>query len=103
MPPKDKMHFAGSVPAEDVAGYLEAIARGIRERSMILESGDSSISVDVSDEMKFDLEISSDADKGKSSIELSIGWRARRDDEAALPAGLTIVPGAHAEVTSFAE
>ncbi|HEY8173427.1 MAG TPA: amphi-Trp domain-containing protein [Dehalococcoidia bacterium] len=103
--PKDRIEFSGAVPPQEAAQYLESIAKGLRERSMLLESGDTSITVDVADEVKIEIKASSDAEKGKSSIELSLGWRQREHgEEPAPPPGLLIVAGAPvAEAASFAE
>ncbi len=104
MASKDKVAFSGTVTADEAAQYLEALAKGIRERCMLLESGDTSLSLELADEMKLDVEASGDAEKGKSSVELSLSWRARRSEEDVTPARLTIVPGAvPAEATAFAE
>jgi amphi-Trp domain-containing protein len=102
MPPKDKVAFAGAVSAQEAAQYLESLAKGLRERAMLLESGDVSINLDVPDEVKIELEVATDTDKGKSSIEVSVGWRQRRDEEVPVSPGLLIVAGSHAEA-SFAE
>jgi len=102
---KEKVQFNAMVSAQEAAQYLESLARGMRERSMLLESGDSSLTVEVPDEVKLELEIASDGVKGKSNIDLSISWRQRREDEAASPAGLLILPGSNAqsEAPAFAE
>ncbi len=102
MPPKDKVQFAGTVPAQEAAQYLESLAKGLRERTMLLESGDASVTIEVPDEVKIEIEVSTDTDKGKSTVDISLGFR-RRDAESAAP-GLLIVPGsASAESSTFAE
>lgn len=104
MASKDKISFSGAVAAEEAAQYLESLAKGIRERSMLLESGDSSLTLDLADDVKVELSASGDPEKGKASVELSLSWRQRRADEAAPPPGLLIVPGAApAEAGTFAE
>lgn len=104
MPEKNKMRFAANVSAQEAADYLDAIARGLREHSMLIESGDTSIAIEVGDDIKLDLEVSSDPEKGKASVDVSLSWRARREAEAVTPPGLTIVPGAApAEAPTFAE
>lgn len=94
MPPKDKIEFAGTVSAQEAAQYLESLAKGIRERSMLLESGDSSVTVEVADDVKVEIEVSADAAKGKASIDVSVSWRNRREEEAVPRPGLLIVAGA---------
>ena len=104
MAPKDKIQFEGTVPAAEAAQYLESLARGLRERSMLLESGDSSVTLEVTDDVKIEIEVASGGEKGKSSLELSVSWRQQRQDDVVPPAGLLIVPGATpAETTSFVE
>jgi amphi-Trp domain-containing protein len=102
MPPKDKVQFAGTVSAQEAAQYLESLARGLRERTMLLESGDASVTLEVPDDVKIDIEVSADAEKGKSSIEVSIGLR-RREAETPVAPGLLIVPGSATETPTFAE
>ena len=101
---KEKVQFAGTVPAQEAAQYLESIAKGLRERAMLLESGDTSMTVEVSDDVKIEISASAAPEKGKAAIEVSVSWRAKPDEEAAPPVGLLIVPGAQpAEVAAFAE
>jgi amphi-Trp domain-containing protein len=105
MAQKDKVAFSGTVPPQEAAQYLESLAKGLRERSMLLESGDSSLTLDVGDDIKIEIDVSSDAEKGKSAVELSLSWRQRRDEpDAIAPPGLLIVAGgAPAEAPAFAE
>jgi amphi-Trp domain-containing protein len=105
MAQKDKVQFSGSVPAQEAAQYLESIAKGLRERSMLLESGDNSLTVDVADDVKIEIEVATEGEKGKSSIDLSLSWRQRREEENhQAPPGLLIVAGgAPSEASAFAE
>jgi amphi-Trp domain-containing protein len=101
---KEKVQFAGTVPAQEAAQYLESIAKGLRERAMLLESGDTSMNVEVTDDVKIEIQVSAAPEKGKAAIEVSISWRAKQDEEIASPPGLLIVPGAQpAEVAVLAE
>lgn len=102
MPTKDKVQFAGTVSAQEAAQYLESLAKGLRERTMLLESGDASVTIEVPDDVKIDIEVSVDSEKGKSSIDVSIGLRRRQADAVVAP-GLLIVPGAPSEAATFAE
>jgi amphi-Trp domain-containing protein len=102
MPGKDKIEYSGVVPVQEAAQYLESLARGLRERVLLLESGDSSVSIDVPDDVKVGIEASVDVDKGKASIDVSLGWRQRRDEEVVSP-GLLIVAGRPAENATIAE
>lgn len=101
---KEKIEFSGTVPAQEAAQYLESIAKGLRERAMLLESGDTSMTVEVTDDVKVEIRASAAPEKGKASIDVSMSWRAKQEEEIPPPAGLLIVPGAQpAEVAAFAE
>lgn len=104
--PKDKVEFAGSVSAQEAAQYLESLATGLRERAILLESGDSSVTFEVAEDVKIEIEATTNAEKGKSSIDVRMSWRQLRPEEADLaPPGLLIIAGATpTEVpTAFAE
>lgn len=106
MPPKDKIEFSGTISVQEAAQYLESLAKGLRERSMLLESGDVSFNVEIPDEVKIGIEVGNDAAKGKSNIEVSLSWRQRRQEEEAIASpGLLIVAGAaaHSEAPTFVE
>jgi amphi-Trp domain-containing protein len=101
---KEKIEFAGTVSPQEAAQYLESIAKGLRERSMLLESGNTSLTVEVADEVKIEISAASDADKGKAAVELGLSWRTKRDNESAPPPGLLIIAGATpSEAPAFAE
>ncbi len=102
MPPKDKVQFTGTVPAQEAAQYLESLAKGLRERSMLLESGDASITIAVPDDVKIEIDASADSDKGKSTVDVSLSFR-RREAETPAPGLLIVAGGAVAEQTAFAE
>lgn len=103
MPPKDKVQFSGTVPVQEAAQYLESLAKGLRERSMLLESGDASVTIAIPDDVKIEIEVAADSEKGKSTVDLSLSFR-RREAETKTPApGLLIVAGAPAEAPSFVE
>ena len=106
MPPKDKIEFSGTISVQEAAQYLESLAKGLRERSMLLESGDVSFNVEIPDEVKIEIEVGNDVAKGKSNIEVSLSWRQRRQEEEAVASpGLLIVAGAaaHSEAPTFVE
>ncbi len=91
MASKDSVEFSAQVSAEEAAGYLEALARSLREGRALLESGDKSISLELGPSIKLDLEAESDPAKGKSSIDLSLSWRAA--EQAVAAPSLLIVAG----------
>ena len=103
MPPKDKVEFSGTIPVQEAAQYLESLAKGLRERAMLLESGDVSINLEVPDDVKIEITVASDSEKCKANIEVSLGWRQRREEDVVATPGLLIVAGAHQEAATFAE
>jgi amphi-Trp domain-containing protein len=92
MSKKDSLAFRDTVSPGEAAGFLEALAKSLREGSSLLESGDQSIGLQIGSTVKIDLEASSDAEKGKGTIDLSLSWRMEEQTEA--PPSLVIVPGA---------
>ncbi len=102
MPQKDKVQFEGTVSAQEAAQYLESLAKGLRERTMLLESGDASITIVVPDDVKIEIDASADAEKGKSAVDVSISFR-RREAETPAPGLLIVAGGAAAEHPTFAE
>jgi amphi-Trp domain-containing protein len=91
MASKESLEFSAQVSAEEAAVYLEALARGLREGRALFESGDKSIGLELGSSLKIDLEAESDPAKGKSSVEISLSWRAAEPAVAA--PSQTIVAG----------
>ncbi|HEY7268505.1 MAG TPA: amphi-Trp domain-containing protein [Dehalococcoidia bacterium] len=91
MASKDSLEFSAQVSADEAAEYLEALARSLREGRALFESGDRSISLELGPSVKIELEAESDPTKGKSSVDLSLSWRAAEPVMAA--PSLTIVAG----------
>jgi amphi-Trp domain-containing protein len=89
---KEELVFSSEVPAGDAATFLENLAKSLRQGSMLLESGDQSLSLRVGSTVSVDLEASSKPEKGKGSISLKVSWLSEPVPEA--PATLEIVPGA---------
>ncbi len=102
MPGKDKVKFSGTVSPQEAAQYLESIAKGLREGTMLLESGDASLSIDISDDVKIEIQGSGDAEKGKSSIELTLTMR-RKAEEVAVAPGLLIVANGKSDTSPFVD
>jgi amphi-Trp domain-containing protein len=89
---KESVEFSGQVSAEEAAGYLETLARSLREGRALFESGDKSVGLELGPSLKIELEAETDPEKGKSSIELSLSWRAAEPAVAA-PSLLIIAGG----------
>jgi len=92
MSQKDAIEFRNTVTRGEAAGFLESLAKSLREGSSLLESGDKSLGIQIGSEVKIDLEVESDPEKGKGAIELSLSWRLT--EPSAAPPSLVIVPGA---------
>jgi amphi-Trp domain-containing protein len=99
---KEKVKFSGVVSPQEAAQYLESLAKGLRERTMLLESGDASLTIEVTDDVKIEIEGSGDAEKGKSSIELTLTMR-RKPAEVPVSPGLLIVANGATERVTFAD
>ena len=99
---KEKVKFAGVVSPQEAAQYLESLAKGLRERTMLLESGDASLTIEVTDDVKIEIQGSGDAEKGKSSIELTLTMR-RKQAEVAVPPGLLIAANGATERMTLAD
>jgi amphi-Trp domain-containing protein len=95
MASKRKVAYADTVSPSTAAEYLESLAKGLRERAVLVESGASSVTLDVPGDVRITIDVSEDADKGRSGIEIGMGWRKREPALNAAP-GLLIVPGAAA-------
>jgi amphi-Trp domain-containing protein len=92
MSDKLSLEFSASVSPDEAASYLEALARSLREGSVLLESGDQSLRLEMGSNVKVKLEAETDPEKGKGSLDVSLSWRLAAEVEA--PASLVIVAGA---------
>jgi amphi-Trp domain-containing protein len=90
---KEKIEFSGGISTDDAASYLESLAAALRKRTVLLESGDASVTVAVGEHVKVGLEVSADAGKGKSNIDISMSWRARRNAVPVASPALAIAAG----------
>jgi amphi-Trp domain-containing protein len=88
------LEFSASVPLEQAAGYLEALAQSLRQGSALLESGDQSVRIELGPNVKVKLDAETDPEKGKGSLELNLSWRVAEQVEA--PPSLVIVAGPRA-------
>jgi amphi-Trp domain-containing protein len=87
---REKLEYEAVLSAEDAARYFERLAAGMREHVMLVESGDSSVALDVSSNVKIELEVN--ADRKQSSIDVEVTWRPE-DGEIISRPGLRVVPG----------
>jgi amphi-Trp domain-containing protein len=93
MAEKQSLEFIGNIDANEAAAYLEALARGLRDGHVLLESGDKSLNIEVGDGVDLEIEAKSNPEKGKSSIELKLGWRIEEPVEEEVPPTLLITSG----------
>jgi amphi-Trp domain-containing protein len=93
MSEKQSVDFSGSFNPGEAAAYLEALARGLRDGNLVIESGDKSLNLDVSPEISLEFEAKASPEKGKSSIELALSWRAAQPVKEEAPPSLLIASG----------
>src|SRR5262245_12315237 len=93
MSSKDSIEFSSQVGAEEADGYLEALGSSLPEGRALVESGRRPVSLELGPSIKMELEAESDQEKGKSSIEISLSWRA--EEPAVAAPSLLIVAGGH--------
>jgi amphi-Trp domain-containing protein len=84
MADKRTLEYTATVKAEAAAAYLEAIAQGLRAGHIVIDTGQEALGVHVTGEVSIELEARSN-EKGKSSIEVSLGWRATPKTAAPAP------------------
>jgi amphi-Trp domain-containing protein len=89
---RESLEFANTVSRAEAAGFLEALAKSLREGSSLFESGDQSLAFQISPQVKMELKAKSSPEDGKGSIEIELKWRSEQQEET--PPSLVIVPGA---------
>ena len=87
-----KFKYASSLASEDVAGYLESLAAGIRQREVHFESGNESATLRIADEVSFECSVRDNPEKGRAGFALTVDWRSISGDDARTSAGLHVVP-----------
>jgi amphi-Trp domain-containing protein len=75
---KQALEFTGGLTVDAAAGYLEALANGLRQGHLSIESENEAVDLAIPQELTLGLEAKSAADKGKSAIEISLTWRVSR-------------------------
>lgn len=68
----DKLEYEAVLSAEDAARYFERLAAGIRRHEMVVESEAASVALDISSNVRIELEVSARGDE--SSIEVEVSW-----------------------------
>jgi amphi-Trp domain-containing protein len=103
MADKETLEFSGSVEPHAAAAYLEALARGLRDGRILIESGDKSLSLETASEISLELEAETNPDKAKSSVEIALSWRIVQPVAEEAPPSLLIASGATASVPDHGE
>lgn len=70
---KQEFEFAAITDTKDAAGYLEAIAKGLREGRINIAAGDQQIELVPAGDI--DVEILAKRKDDKSKLELEISWK----------------------------
>lgn len=98
---KQQLEFAGTAGRELVAEYLNRLADGIRLGAVTLTSAGQSVHLESPARLRFEVEARHRPDKGSSSIQLEISWKAERAVREEDEERLTIEP-AHPEAAARA-
>jgi amphi-Trp domain-containing protein len=69
-----KLAYRGCLSPDEVADQLALIAQGIRSRSLLMETGNDSIGLDIGSDMELSVELKSGDRKSKMQFELT--WQA---------------------------
>jgi len=75
---RQSLESISTANADAMATYLEALAVGLREGNVTGESGPKAVALEVGAEVTFGLEPKSAGGEEKSSIDISVSWRARK-------------------------
>lgn len=87
----DRIEYEAVLSNEEVARYLECVAAGLRQRELRFEAGDASVALDISGNVKVEVEVT--ASGGGSSIEVEVSWPQSGSAGSAGPADLRVTPG----------
>jgi amphi-Trp domain-containing protein len=100
MAEKQSLEFNSNIDTGEAAAYLEALARGLRDGHVLIESGDKSFNMEVGEGVDIELEAKSNPEKGKSSVELKLSWRVEEPVEEGVPPTLLITSGVGATASN---
>ena len=70
---KERFEFARIASADEIAEYLTSFAEGLKRGEVSLESGDRTLRLVPSSDVKVGLKVKQKESKGK--IEIEIGWK----------------------------
>jgi amphi-Trp domain-containing protein len=89
---KQQLEFAGTADRELVAEYLNRLADGIRLGGVTLTSPGQSVHLESPQRLRLEVEARHRPDKGSSSIQLEVSWKAERGAREEDEERLTIEP-----------
>ena len=89
---KQQLEFAGTAERDVVAEYLNRLADGIRLGAVTLTSSGQSVHLESPQRLRLEVEARHRPDKGSSSIQLEISWKAERPAREEDEERLTIEP-----------
>jgi amphi-Trp domain-containing protein len=87
---KQSIEFTAEMETQAAAAHLEALAKSLREGRVLIESGDRSVSLEASRNVSLELEAKANPAKGKSSVEIKLGWVAEEEVVEEAPPSLLI-------------
>lgn len=90
---KQSIDFSSELETQAAAAHLEALAKGLRDGRVLIESGDRSVSLETSRSLNLALEAKANPGKGKSSIEIKLNWVAEEEAVEEAPPSLFIASG----------
>ena len=74
MSDKKSVDFRGKLDAGAVAVYLDALARGLREGRVVLESGETALELEVGGPVEVELQARYNAQKGRCRVDIELEW-----------------------------
>ena len=76
MADKRSVEYSGKLEAGEVASYLEALGRSLRDGRVVIESGSSAVELPVAGALDVQLDATSFSQKGRCSLILELEWRS---------------------------
>lgn len=72
---KQEIEFEKAVEVDEVVAYLEQIVAGLRAGTVLVQEGESSVSLEVKTPITLEVEADFDSEKQKCSFEVKLQWR----------------------------
>jgi amphi-Trp domain-containing protein len=100
---KQSLDFTSDMTTLDAAAHLEALARGLRDGRLLVESGDRSLNLEVGRKVNFDFAAKTNPAKGKSAMDIKLNWVAEEEVAEEAPPSLLIASGGTSYVAGETE